>query len=125
MNTTKTHLTIIYDKQQWIFTGTRGKCNKCINNETDEDYSVKHVLAVGNTSNYNNWVYLCDQHFSESACKKQHCNYCNKNTIIKTVPKICEKCMSHILDNYVLMRNICKYPDIPQSECQCSFCKIR
>ena len=115
-NPTKTHLTISYDETKYIFTGSQGRCAKC-------DQYEGPVLCHGTDKNYDNWIYLCPNHFSAIAVKKQFCNNCNRNSAIKDVPKICSACMQMIYDNTVEMCNVCNYPSISRSECGCNYCK--
>lgn len=71
------------------------------------------------------WSYACKSHLSNMCCKKQHCNYCNTKSLIKRNPMICSECANIIIENCIVMTEICKYPRISREECvlnKCSFC---
>lgn len=114
MNSTNTHLTIKHDKINWLFTCCYGQCNQCfLNNQIIDQY----LLCQGYPEH---WEYQCKEHLT--CCKKQLCNYCNKKSVIKNRPFICQDCIYSIIDNTVEMINVCKYPIISRDECMCKYC---
>lgn len=133
MNSTNTHLTIINGKVQYMFTGTYDKCtNGCLSEE------IVPVVCCGlRDDKGDRWTYICKFHLNEIKidkkgicqrksdsflCPKQICNYCNKKSIIKNQPKICHDCAIMILDNCVLMTEICQFPVLSREKCKCQFC---
>jgi hypothetical protein len=123
MNDSNTHLTIKHENIKWVFTATYGECST----GCPPDNHLP-VLCYGYTPNSedksfkNTWSYACAQHLKEITCKKQYCNYCNKKSIVKDVPKICEDCGNKIIDNFITMVDVCKYPVISREECKCIYC---
>ena len=115
MNTSKTHLTIQYNKTNYIFTGIIDHCHFC--------KAFKPVITTGKTLYYDQWVCVCEEHFDKIACKKQVCNYCQPKSIIKEIPKICKQCMIMISTNNIKLQD-CQYPTISRLECTCQFCLL-
>jgi hypothetical protein len=129
MNSTNTHLTIKHNNINWIFTCSYGQCNQCINIRNVKDIkNVNDVKDINDISDVyllcqgypDHWDYQCMEHLT--CCKKQLCNYCNKKSVIKTRPFICQDCITGIIDNTVEMINICKFPVISRDECLCKYC---
>jgi hypothetical protein len=113
MNTTNTHLTILYDKNNWIFTGTYDTCHN----------EFVPVICYGyRKEGKENFVYVCEDHLDTITCKKQVCNWCNKKSVIKGQPRICQDCASLIIDNCIEMMKICQFPVASRLECKCKFC---
>ena len=68
------------------------------------------------------WSYAYKKHLSEITCKKQYCNNCNKKSTIKDLPKICFDCTDKIIENCIIMTDVCKYPIVSREECKCIYC---
>lgn len=119
MNSNNTHLTIVHDKIKYMFTAILGQCQLCP--ETEE---FDFVITTGTNKNYHNWEQYCYNHLNTIASKKQVCNHCNQKSVIRTIPKICQECLTMIIENNYNMNQKCKYPDISRTECVCSFCKV-
>lgn len=83
--------------------------------------SIKPVVTIGKSLDYDHWICVCEEHFDKIACKKQICNHCQPKSVIKEAPKICKGCMTMILTNYVQMRE-CQFPVISRLECSCQYC---
>jgi hypothetical protein len=125
MNDSNTHLSIKHNNIKWVFTGSYGQCHfGC----TSDDYLP--ILCYGYIPNENDkslnfkdtWFYACIKHLPEITCKKQYCNYCNKKSIIKEQPIICNDCADKIIENCITMTDVCKYPVISREECKCIYC---
>jgi hypothetical protein len=142
MNSTQTHLIIKHQTEIWVFTGVLDYCTFCSADKQDTNINdlvyCTFCSADKQDTNINDlimvlcygvrgkkWSNLCRDHLSKGACKKQHCNNCNKNTVVRGCPKICTGCMTQIMDNCQDMSDICKFPDIPMTECDCKYCKLR
>ena len=123
MNNSNTHLTIKHENIKWIFTGSSGECaSGCLPG------NHLPILCYGYTPNSedksfkNTFSYACKDHLSEITCKKQYCNYCNKKSTIKDHPQICSDCAEKIIENCIIMTDVCKYPVISREECKCVYC---
>lgn len=115
MNGNGTYLSIYFNGKTIRFTATQGYCKFC------EEYT--HVLASGTDQDYNNWTYCCIQDLGKFSCKKQHCNYCNKKSVVHSIPKICEMCSKSLVENYIDMIKMCRFPDKTRVECGCKYCQ--
>ena len=105
-----------------------------IMNDSNTHLSIKHdnipILCYGYIPNHDDkslnskdtWSYSCVKHLSEITCKKQYCNNCNKKSTIKNLPKICLDCADKIIENCIIMTDVCKYPIISREECRCIYC---
>lgn len=117
MNSNNTHFTIVHDKTKYIFTAVLGICQECP--VTDK---LEFVITCGTNKNYNNWQYYCEEHSKILASKKRYCNCCNEKSIVQTIPRICQDCITMLIENNSNMVAICKYPNISRAECSCQFC---
>lgn len=126
MNSTKTHYKLNHGNKNYIYTPTLGYCKLCENNV------MSLVITHGNThkpsknSDYDNWESQCVLHLNNMCCKKQHCNNCNKKSVIKDEPKMCKDCLQTMMNSYIGMTENCKFPDISRQECKqkgCTYCK--
>jgi len=135
INTSGTYIRFTTGNKYYNFTSGFENCSYCLADlETSKDLKSKikltgtessNLLMFGYSDLIDKWKYVCMRHLDEVCVKQQHCNVCNKRSVVREIPRICKGCADVIIRTTADMNTVCSYPDVDQSDCMCTYCKKR